>query len=192
MNIFISITTNGQVYAETMMRAHRLAVRHNAALSVTKGTPHDYSANMAVVEFLKSKCEWMFCLEYDIDPPLDAIDKLLSLNEPLCCGIYPIAIESGLCWAIGNEEKKLFINIPKEPFEASFAGVGCMLVHRKVFEKIGFPWFLWGHKVDGSQTSPDVFFFDKCKEAGFRLMVNPHVLCGHYKNINITNFIRKD
>lgn len=191
----MTIPTDDMVVSETMMQAHRLSLKHNATLSVTKGCPHDYVRNMAAMEFLKSDSEWLFSIDSDVVPPMDAIDLMLEHGDKIVSGVYPVAIENKIVWAVGDYEDgkgRLYSNLNTEPFYAGYAGAGCLLVHREVFEMIEFPWFLWGHRKDGGQTGEDFYFFNKCKENGYRLKVDPRVVCGHYKRINITSLIRKD
>ena len=59
------------------------------------------------------------------------------------------------------------------PFRMDNAGLGCVLIQRHVFETIEPPWF--DLKADGYGS--DMYFFTKCRKAGFENWCNPVVKC---------------
>ena len=80
---------------------------------------------------------------------------------------------------------------PAEPFEVDNGGLGCCLIAREVFERIEFPWFKFVARPDGHQTGEDIYFFEKCAEAGIRPYVLPQILCSHHRTVELLGLYRK-
>lgn len=59
------------------------------------------------------------------------------------------------------------------------SGLGCALIHRRVFERMKFPWFKWVVYNDKSQLSEDLYFCEKFKEIAVPIFVDTRVKCGH-------------
>jgi len=77
---------------------------------------------------------------------------------------------------------------PKGLVEVDAVGLGFCLIHRRVFEvverKCGRPFFLWTHGREKLFNAPvgvseDFFFTAKVREAGFKVLVDTTVVCGH-------------
>ena len=58
-----------------------------------------------------------------------------------------------------------------------------------VLAELQWPWFRWIENPDGSQVSEDIFFFRKANAAGYRVTVDPQVVCRHDKVTNLTEFL---
>jgi len=135
-------------------------------------------------------------VDSDTEPPLDSLEMLLALDAPLACGCYPVLMGAGLRWAIANKDGdgryRLLerLDSTTEPFEADAGGAGCLLIRRDVFEMVKWPWFRWVEHRDGGQMSEDIYLFRKCNKAGLRVVVEPGVICNHYKTINLTALLR--
>lgn len=58
--------------------------------------------------------------------------------------------------------------------EVGGIGTGCLLIKRKVLERVGEPWF--GYQEGGSE---DLYFCRRAREVGFKVHVDLGVVCGH-------------
>ena len=102
----------------------------------------------------------------------------------------------GLRWALNNKDAdghyRLLKELPskEKPFEVDAGGAGCVLIKRKVLEAIKWPWFKWIEREDGSQMSEDIYFFKKANAVGLKVIVDPTVICNHFKEINLTALMR--
>lgn len=61
-----------------------------------------------------------------------------------------------------------------EPFRVDCAGVGCVLITRRVLEAMEYPWF----DLSATQYGSDMYFYKHAKDKGFHLWADPRVLCG--------------
>ena len=60
--------------------------------------------------------------------------------------------------------------------ECDGVGGGCLLVHRQVLDAIEPPWFEYNK---GTFVGEDFYFCRKVQAAGFKIFVDPGVICGH-------------
>ncbi len=69
-------------------------------------------------------------------------------------------------------------DLPEEGLtEIHAAGSAGMLIHRRVLEKIGSPWFTPAPDAEG--LNEDLWFCEKVHQAGFKIHCDPAVLLGH-------------
>lgn len=65
-------------------------------------------------------------------------------------------------------------------------GSAAMLIHRRVFEKISFPWFRFLYKPSGEiLLTEDHFFCWKAREEGFEVWADPQMFCSHFKQVDL-------
>jgi len=204
--ILIATPTSGGIHERCAAWREGIAHRYrnrvkfadvNDVPIIAQGRPLDFVRNSFIRIFLKSNdLTHLFLLDSDLEPPLDCIERLLALNAPLAGGCYPVFMLQGLRWALLNADSdrlyRLLEWLPSqdEPFEVDAGGAGCLLIRRDVFDKVKWPWFKWVEFEDGRQESEDVFFFRKCNEAGYRVIIDPQIICNHFKKINITDLMR--
>jgi SAM-dependent methyltransferase len=55
-------------------------------------------------------------------------------------------------------------------------GGGCLLVHRRVIEKLEKPYFKF---TEGARAGEDFYFCRQIRQAGFDIWLDPGVICGH-------------
>ena len=59
------------------------------------------------------------------------------------------------------------------------SGLGCVLVHRSIFEEMSYPWFQWLTYDNKSQLSEDLFFCEMLPGIKIPIFVDTRVACGH-------------
>lgn len=156
--------------------------------------------NTLVEEMLKEPSfTHMFSTEMDMILPHDAIVKLVQMDRDLATGVYFLRSDipegrgqpclykraPGFEWRKAKEEMSEYLHSPvtmfpsKDPFKVDCAGLGCLLIKRKVFETVPYPWFDMrvGKKREIGYGS-DIFFAKRVKDHGFELWVDPTVQCG--------------
>ena len=140
--------------------------------------------------FLAGRYDAMLVIESDIIPPRETIEKLAALQADLAYGVYRFRVTN----AVNIFERYPEVNgeparnpgesLTNRPYllrravelgkiPCSGAGLGCVLIRRKVLEKIEFR----REKPDWSHC--DTWFTKDVLRAGFSMMADMSVICGH-------------
>lgn len=123
----------------------------------------------------------VWCVESDIIPPADALEKLLEVDAPVVSGLYALRhgtpIPSVKVWGetlhgIGSAMRweEIAANWGKT-VQTSGACMGCTLIDRSAFE--GFSFLL------RDSVPPDGAWMEHCFHNAIKQMARLDVLCGH-------------
>jgi len=135
-------------------------------------------------EFMRQREELglthLMVIDQDMEFPQDTIIRLARHGLPLVAGLYfqrridrPIPLlfnfdGDGVCVPAGWT--------PGELLERDATGAGCVLIAAEVLEAMGPPWW----KCENDLVGEDIHFFRRAKAAGFQLVIDTSVVCGHY------------
>lgn len=153
----------------------------------------DHIHNVALSEDVD---EWTHVLFIDTDvvPPQHCLDDLISLDADICVGVYPLFLKEGFLWSVSDMKGDLIpmtTELPKEPFDTVSCGAGCLLIRKEVLEETEWPYFKmiyqpkWDNFGNPIKSMEDLYFCNKALSAGFRIIVNPNVICKHYNSIDL-------
>jgi len=142
--------------------------------------------NKIVDEALKRKVDYLFFLGDDVIAPNDVITRLHQRRTELVTGIYWTKQYPSTPY-IWNEDgiKTAYMDWKLgEYFEVQYAGCDCLLIDMSVFKKIKKPYFStnWSFLKETppmSHITEDFYFYEKCKQAGIKLMCDAGVQCLH-------------
>jgi len=146
---------------------------------------------------LDNSYDYLLSLEQDIIPTKDIIERLLSHKKEAVCGVYfAVNFYKGkhqllpLVWVDFDKETKMMHYIDNERLwnnkliEIATSGLGCMLIHKDVLEKIEFRY----NKDD--EGFDDMWFCKDLRESGIKLYCDTSLKCKHlikdwsWKDIN--------
>jgi len=137
-------------------------------------------------------------LDSDILFSAENVLKLFDSEEDIISGWYlrkegfPVAMKHQK----NGEYQKLYMPYTLEELEGTDLmeigtnGMGFVCVTYEVLEKIGYPWFKFEENPsnDGGFTFPplsgeDIWFFNRAREEGFKVMLDPTIHVGHLKTV---------
>lgn len=154
---------------------------------------------------------WDACVVFDDDcfPPYDVVPRLLTrcFDEGhafvAAAGLmrgYPYTTTAATYYPEGItalvKPDKTFDHLagfqwvddlPDALTEVDFCGVPAAVIHRRVFETIAPPWF-GDADPDGQRLTHDVYFARKLQAAGFKVMLDGTLKCGHLTEAPIITF----
>lgn len=159
-----------------------------------KEQPHDSivkSRNILRKKFLEGDYDYFLSLEQDVIPKKDIIEKLLAHNKKVISGVYytiyrfhGIPKLRPLIWAdVENQPDKMrFMNSEcikakdlQEPVlkKIKMCGLGCVLIHKSILEKIDF-------RVPKDYSTYDDFAFcNDVRELGEDIWADLSLQCDH-------------
>ena len=132
----------------------------------------------------KHKVDYLFFLDADNMPAKNTIAHLMHADKDIISALY-FERKPPFYPVIRKIDKhgRLYIPTEIEPntlMRVDAAGAGCLLVRRKVFEKIPEPWFKVEKDEKGRVLGEDVYFFLKAKKYGFKAYVDTSCICPHW------------
>jgi hypothetical protein len=143
------------------------------------GRPVDENYNNIVQEALNDKADYIATVEDDTFPQPDALVKLLELlrkNPNSAVGAwYPKKEKSrqGVHIVLKDGKRQQMKDDGKIQ-EAYTLSMGCSIYPLEMFMKIPYPWF-----KTTANLSQDSYFSQLAREAGYKLLVDTSIKCGH-------------
>lgn len=184
--VLVGILTREIVTTAWAFSLRNLILPPSANIIPISGMPFDHARNSACEKVLEHNFTWLFFLDDDVIPPSDVFSKLVSRGKDIISGLYFRRAEPIMPVMLRHtSERPQFItdfNLG-DVIEADLVGAGCLLIHRRVIEKMKSNWFEWRvdhkHRPDIERTSEDFTFCTMAKEMGFKVYVDTSVRCQH-------------
>lgn len=190
-----------------------LSMKKPPGTKITKigNKPADLARNLIVDKLEK---DWLFFMDSDQTFHPDTLERLMSWELPIVSGLYfkspgkPLPHVYEYAYKDGADFYQALINpifgflnrykdeLAKSPgavilpakredlIQCEGIGAGCLLVHRRIFAALTKPYFQYN---DGTLLGEDFYFCRKVLGAGFKIYVDPGVICGHRMKGQITH-----
>ena len=164
------------------------------------GQPSGEARNEAIVHSLPC-ADWTHMMFVDADQgllcePDQLIDGLLACDADVACGWYDLKLgdgyQSGIVRSVQVEgESWMTGEMPKDIFDITGCGAGCLLVRREVFDTTLPPWFKWegDYLSDPNRVSDDMYFCNKVLQHGFTMRCNPAMKVDHDKQMSLHQIV---
>jgi len=126
----------------------------------------------------------IYNVDSDVVPPDGTLQKLLEYDLPIVAGIYPMFTKDKKTWSFKMDgcEWQPRCDLPKDLTEVTAIGGSTVLIKREVFEKLERPWFRASYRIDNGDyiEKEDEYFSRIARAAGYKLMIDPTIICKHY------------
>ena len=204
MKIFIAVPTYENITPDTFKSIYGLdRGGHWCVFDFVRGYDVATARNNIASQCLAEQADYVLMVDNDVTLPPDALVNLLSHNEDVVLGFYAHRDNDNIfrgrtcACKLYQPDGEPYYNYPlkSEYTDEEFAqlrengvtkvqihggGLGCALIKADVFRRIEWPWFKWviyedGHGVLGE----DLFFCERCKDAGIPIYADTRVGCGH-------------
>ncbi len=160
-----------------------------------KEIPTDSNRNHIVADFLKTDMDYLAMFDCDTYPLLNPFNMLDS-NKDVIGGAYFGWGKNGLRFHVyqKNKEKSLakiqYLQYPPAKRgglqKVDAVGAGCMLIKRRVLEKIKKPFaYIYEPHIGRLKMSDDIAFCYRCQKAGFEVWVNWDHIASHFKTVDL-------
>lgn len=163
---------------------------HNCAgiISQESGVALAWSRNEATTKFMQTGVEWFLSVDSDMAFPCNLFELLRHHAQDKTIVAAPY-------FTFDRHDRSLkptMFDMNMQPIEdwklaevipARGAGMGAMLINRRVFEVTPYPWFTLA--ADGSYLE-DIGFLMNAERVGVKLLIDTSVQVAHAKGIFIT------
>lgn len=145
------------------------------------------SRNLQIQTFLESKANWIWMLDSDMFFTPDFLPRLLSRATPnravgaLCFAYNGRSREADPVMFDPETGHRIRRWTPGDVVQTTAVGMACVLLHRRMFEAIGAPWF--ENAPPGVRADQDQILCAKLRHAGFEIVVDTGMVAGHCKRI---------
>lgn len=211
MKIIALMPTRGTIFTKAEVALEQEMLENNQLPYIlrTDNIPIPDCRNVLVKNALKTDANYFLLVDDDVIMPKSGLKQLIEANSDIAFIDYPMHYE-GDRW--GNMGTATYDNwLPGDPIDGkpiAWAGLGCTLVKREVFEKLEKPWFqnldkkmtrddkgkldLEGTDIKiGAGGGEDVYFFLEARKAGFEIKQVPGT-CGHARFSRIVGAFKSD
>ena len=169
----------------------------NSLITMIKNTPQELEVifqngvfvhqnqNNIVDYAVENNFDYVFLVEHDMIFEPETLNKLLADNKDIICANYNFRSEPRQSMVFRFNAKGELENIPqrelpKETFEAGAIPTGLTLIKTEVFKKLTKPYFFYEYNSEGKmESSQDVYFCQKAREAGLWVWANPKIETAH-------------
>ncbi len=159
-------------------------------MTTVHGQSPAQARNIIIQQALDNNCTHVLFLDDDMEFPPDTLMKLLGHNVDGVMGLYlmrtyphfPVAFDR----AFPNGFNKFMYLSPEVTglVPITNGGLGCVLIKTEVFKKMQKPWVTLG-EIDKEGWCDDVSFFNRYREAGFKLYLDTNLRVGHMTTITL-------
>ena len=164
-----------------------------------RGLPFDVARNRLVKDAQAKKARYIWFVDTDVLPPVDALPRLMRWRLPIVSGLVWAKTGSTAIWMRTSEGTLAPIKDPRIEQTEGLITVdavpaGCLLVDMRVFDVVPYPWFRW--TVDDPVErkpefqSEDFYFCGQAQANGFRIFVDAKVKCNHETTAPVDPFGR--
>ena len=126
MKISVALPTRGLVFARTLKSLKNNNINLDLVFTIS-GLPIPDCHNEAVRIALRANTDWILLLEDDIELPKGVIKAMLKTDGDIIYCDYPMDNGSSTVCQVKNK--------------VYWGGLGCTLIKKEVFKKIGEPYF---------------------------------------------------
>ncbi len=127
-------------FAQHMGELHKTVDLQEILISDSMAT--DHNRNLIVENFLKLDSEWLFWIDADTIVPIGAIDRMIAVGKTMVSGLYwgKNDPHPAIAYYVYNGAYRPLDKTRHwergEILPVDACGMGCMLVHRSVYEDI--------------------------------------------------------
>ena len=160
--------------------------------NTSKEVSVDEGRNLICKQALKNKSKYIYFWDDDVAPPPNATRLLMYDLEQdddlgIAAGIYTTKEDPPSPIVFQGDGNGSFWNWKAgDRFECTGIGTGAMMIRAEILEKLPEPWFktldLDSPPVGYSmlRQTDDLYFCDKVRAAGYKIMADANVLCVHW------------
>ena len=205
MRILIAVPTFENIYPDTFKSIWNLDdCGHDLMFDYVRGYDCATARNRIAQKSLDLAADYVLMVDNDVSLPSDALKNLLDDAKDVCLGYYAHRDADNIyrgrtcVCKLRMPDGGHYFNYPLESeytaaelqdlrekgtykLQIHGGGMGCAMIHTKVFREIGYPWYDWVNYNDKNRgmLSEDLYFCEQCKGHNIKIYTDSRVGCGH-------------
>ena len=199
--VFVALLNQGTVSAGLEPQLYNwmqdLGDKYNFQYTLRSDRPISSNRNKIVKDFLETDCKFLVMIDDD-NPPVKNPFELLDYNKDVIGAIVPGRDDWGIHWhvyEVVEDNPKTGIIHKAHVLENGLQKVdavstGCIIIKRKVLEKIKKPFEDLFDKDGVIMSNDDLYFAHKVRKAGFQEWIHSDYICSHYKTVDLLQMLR--
>lgn len=194
-SVWISILNQGEIRPELsnlllhLQQDRRFRVR----VEYPSKRPIANNRNDIVSRFKKSKYEYLLMIDADTVPLANPLELALHKKDVIACPV-PQWNDGNVYWVVMDKVKggyrQVDVGERSGLKQVDAVGTGCIMIHRKVLEKIKHPFEVRYDKKGTLDLGLDFHFCEKARRKGFEIWVDWTKPCDHHKKLSLLNVIK--
>lgn len=196
-NVLVTVTNTGWIHKCTIEALLKISQEksHNVEIRLPTENPYENNLNHIVKDFIDGNFDYWLQIDSDNAPirnPLELIslDKDVMLmpylqwhctNEDIELGNYPIVCLIMDDVGDGFKEHKNMSGLQ----EVDAGGSGCMLIARKVLQKLQFPFTRTFDRYGRVEIGVDFNFCRRARDLGFKIWCHYDYPVTHFKQLEL-------
>ncbi len=190
IKIGVVMASRGTMFSRTMESIVRNVKGFNFELYMSHGLTIPDCFNIPLEKALDDGCDWIWFVEEDIIAPDDTLRRMLEMGRPVVTTDY------------ADRRTGVPLILRGIVDEVIFSGMGCMLVKRNVFERMGRPYLrqmvfwkviedngdVWWEPHPEIKTEmygqQDIYFCWAIKQVGYHIAELPNAKIGHQRLVS--------
>lgn len=167
---------------------------YNVNTAHTWKAPIAEARNYFAEQAIEQKARYLFFLDEDVVPPGHALRQLIYILDThpdvmIAGGIYCHKSPPAMPMVFRGLGQGPYLDWKAgEMFEVDAIAMGCTLIRTDVFQHLPKPWFktvddlskFWDGIAKAEVWTEDMYLCDLVKKAGFKIIADGSVLCGHW------------
>ncbi len=205
MEILIAVPTFESIFPDTYRSIYGVdPCGHDLLFDFVRGYDCATARNKIAQKAIDGGFDYVLMVDNDVVLPETVIKDMLDEPELVCLGYYAhrdtdniYRGRTSVC-RLEKPEGGLWYNYPLESeytaedlrklrdqgikkVRIHGGGMGCALIRTSVFLETSYPWYDWVNYQDEHRgmLSEDLYFCEKCKDAGVPVYTDTRAACGH-------------
>lgn len=194
LNTLVAIPTMGWLRAELVAWVIENKFEFITSIGVS---PHSAARNYLFGQFLMDEYDYLLMIDSDTVPlpgTFEYLSYLVDAGADVATGITPIIKGHKLCVNVYRDHESVEkcvcrCEVPSGPFEVVGCGMSYILMSKHIIEKVNE--LTKGHPCramefsDGKRCSEDLYFSDRVREVGGKIVCHPEAEAVHVKEMPI-------